>query len=98
MTPQRNPMESNTFKRHPPNIKKTNFHAKKKEKHYSNFVKLNNENQYWHQNLLLFEDDENTLINNASWLGLQHMDATIKILYETKLQHQEYESHKYSLY
>ncbi len=96
MTPQPNLMESNIFKTHPPNIKKTNFHAKKKENHYSTFVQLNNENQYWHEDLLLFEDDEDTSTNNTSWLGSQHMDATMKILYETKLQHQGYESHQYS--
>jgi len=49
---------------------------KRKEKHYSTFVQLNNENQYWHEDLLLFEDDEKTLIDNTSWLGSQHMDTT----------------------
>jgi hypothetical protein len=63
---------------HPPNIKKTNFHVKKKKKHYSTFVQLNNENQYWHENLLLFEDDEKTFIDNTSLLGSQHMDTTMK--------------------
>ncbi len=83
---------------HPPNMEKTNFHVKKKEKHYSTFVQLSNENQYWHEDLLLFDDDKKTLIINTSWLGSQHMYATMKILHETKLQHQGYESHQYSLY
>jgi hypothetical protein len=55
-------------------------------------------NQCWHEDLLLFEDDEKTLIVNTSWLGSQHMDVAMKILHETKLQHQGYESHQYSLY
>ncbi len=55
----------------PQEQKKINFHVKKKEKHYSTFVQLNNENQYWHEDLLL----------------LQHMDVAMKLLYETKLQH-----------
>jgi hypothetical protein len=61
---------------HLSNIEKINFHARKKEKHYSTFVQLNDENQYWHEDLLLFKDDENTLIDNTSWLGSQHMDTT----------------------
>jgi hypothetical protein len=40
---------------------------RKKKKHYSTFVQLNNENQYWHEDLLLFEDDEKTFIDNTSW-------------------------------
>jgi hypothetical protein len=33
----------------------------RKNKYYSTFVQLNNENQYWHEDLLLFEDDEKTI-------------------------------------
>jgi hypothetical protein len=73
-------------KKHIPQMwKESNFHVKKKEKHYSTCVQLNNENQYWHENLLLFEDDEKIFIDNTSWLWSQHMDSAMKILYETKL-------------
>ncbi len=38
------------------------------------------------------------LWTNTTWLGSQHMDAAMKILYETKLQHQGYGIHQYSIY
>jgi len=34
-------------------------------------------------------------MDNTLWLGSQHMDVVMKILYETKLQHQGYEFHQY---
>ncbi len=59
------------------------------------FYKQINENQYWHRNLLLYLNDGSTLMDNILWLRSQHMDVVMKLLYETKLQHQGYEFHQY---
>jgi hypothetical protein len=37
-------------------------------------------------------------MDNTTWLESQHINATMKMLFETKLQHQGYESHQYSIY
>jgi hypothetical protein len=37
-------------------------------------------------------------MDNIAWLRSQHIDATVKVLFETKLQHQGYEFHQYSIY
>jgi hypothetical protein len=37
-------------------------------------------------------------MNNIALLKSQHIDATMKVLFETKLQHQGYESHQHSIY
>jgi hypothetical protein len=37
-------------------------------------------------------------MGNITWLKSQHIDVTMKVLFETKLQHQGYEYHKYSIY
>jgi len=74
---------------------------KKKTKNIdcSTFVQPNNKDQYWHEDLFLFEIDEKTLMDNTTWLESQHIDAAaMKMLLETKLQHQGCESHQYSIY
>jgi hypothetical protein len=66
-------------KKHIPQILKKLISMQRKKKNIiQTFVQLNNENQYWHEDLLLFEDDEKTFINNTSWLGSPHMDTTMK--------------------
>jgi len=49
------------------------------------------------KDLLLFKNDEKTLMDKTTWLSSQHMDVPMNISYETNLQHQGYESHQYSI-
>jgi hypothetical protein len=49
------------------------------------------------KDLLLFKNDEKTLMDKTTWLRPQHMDVPMNISYETNLQHQGYESHQYSI-
>jgi hypothetical protein len=37
-------------------------------------------------------------MDNTTWLESQHIDATMKVLFGTKLEHQGYDSHQYSIY
>ncbi len=37
-------------------------------------------------------------MDNTSWLESWHIIAAMKVLFETKLQHQGYESYQYSIY
>lgn len=65
-----NPMKSSVSKTHPLNIIKKN-HMNKMDQNIdcSTFLQSNNENQYWHERLLLLWNDEMTLMNNTTWLG-----------------------------
>ncbi len=86
-------MQSNIFKIHHPRRENNNLHMKKKTKNIdsSTFAQPNNKDQYWHEDLFLFRIDEKILMdNNTSWLESQHIDASMKVLFETKLQHQSW--------
>jgi len=63
-------MQSNMFKIHHSRIENNNLHMKKKTKNIdrSTFAQPNNEDQYWHDDLFLF--DEKTLMDNTAWLSM----------------------------